>query len=156
GVAPSCVDLVGPTTGPARVVYAAKVRASAVAFAWSAAVSPDLRSYTTIAGAVSWGWNGRCWSSTVVASALPGSQAALSLRSTPGSFPASGRAIARTTNHSDSTIHLVRRPLTIAAHARSVLMASIVVPSVWIGRPTTDASVYAVARSLFRLTCSRC
>src|SRR6478609_3723482 len=70
-----------------------------------------------IAGARSSGENCFCRSETLVASALPGSQAELSFFSTPVSLPAIGPATARTTTQKPSTTHLVHRPHTSQATA---------------------------------------
>ena len=105
-------------------------RASAAAFALSALVTPDGRSYTRTAAKMLGDWNRDCTSSTLVDSAAAGSQADASFFSAPVSLPASEPSTATTISQKTRTAHLVRRPLGMATIARARLM---MIPQ--IGRP---------------------
>ncbi len=85
-------------------------RASAAALPLSALVRPDGRSYTTTAVKMLGDWNRDWTSSTLVDSALAGSQADASFFSAPVSLPASGPVTATMTSQKTRTAHLVRRP----------------------------------------------
>ena len=136
------VDGTGPATLSVPPSTSANAVASCAALARSAAVSPDGRSYTTMAGKVSSGWNDRCSSSTLVDSAFAGSQDAESLSCAPVSLPASGPRAASSTTHRARTSHLVRRPqgnlailpavpLTFVATVFSTLRRASMVVSFW-------------------------
>ena len=97
-------------------------RASAAAFALSALVTPDGRSYTRTAGKMLGDWNRDCTSSTLVDSAADGSQDDASFFSAPVSLPASEPSTATMISQKTRTAHLVRRPLGMATIARARLM----------------------------------
>src|SRR5215813_5157849 len=84
--------------------------ASDAAFARSAAVSPDGRSYTTTAEYTLGDWNRDCMASTFVDCACGGSHDWASFFSAPVSLPASEPATARIRIHRTRTTHLPRRP----------------------------------------------
>ena len=97
-------------------------RTSAAAFALSALVRPDGRSYTRTAAKMLGDWNRDCTSRTLVDSAAGGSQADASFFSAPVRLPASGPITATTISQKTRTAHLVRRPLGMATIARARLM----------------------------------
>src|SRR5215207_2566264 len=102
---------IGPRILPLTSGTPANRWTSAVALAWSAAVTgPSGRSYTTRAGNTSLGANRLASSTTWVDSALLGSQAEESFCWALLSLPASGPATANTTTQNPRTTHLVRRP----------------------------------------------
>jgi hypothetical protein len=68
-------------------------------------------------------WNRDCTSSTLVDSALAGSQALASFFSAPLSLPDSGNATTTTTSQKPSTSHLVQLPDGISAALRAMLIA---------------------------------
>src|SRR6266699_946131 len=105
------VATLGPVTWLAITPATPRNRlASAAAFALSALVRPDGRSYTTTAVKMLGDWNRDCTSSTLVDSALAGSQADALFFSTPVSLPPSGPITATMTSQKTRTAHLVRRP----------------------------------------------
>src|SRR5262249_5486054 len=108
----------GPVTLVTRSVLA-NFGTSAAALAWSAAVSPAGRSYTTTAGKTSGDWNAPDRLSTLVDSAEPGAQAEASFFSAPVSLPASGAPANRTTNQKTRTTYLDLRPAGSPAKRRA-------------------------------------
>src|SRR5512135_1404416 len=119
----------GPATWPLTTsATPAKRRASAVAFALSAAVTPPGRSYTTTAGYTLADTKCDRSASTCVDSALGGSHDWASFFSAPVSFPDNGPAITTMTSQNTSTSHLVRRPAGIPAIAFSLDMPDSPVP----------------------------
>src|SRR5580704_7433540 len=107
---------IGPVTCPCTTPATCANRAASVtAFARSALVRPDGRSYTTTPVKISGDWNRDCRARTLVDSALAGSQAEESFFSAPVSLPASGPATATTISQKTRTAHLVRRPVRTPA-----------------------------------------
>src|SRR4051812_29428591 len=100
----------GPMILPSTLPRAASLPTSFTALNRSSGVSPVGRSYTTTAWNVLGDWNAFCAASTLVDSALPGSQDWASFFSTPVSLPASGPSTATTSSQKMSTSHLVLRP----------------------------------------------
>src|SRR5215831_19847119 len=118
-------DGTGPTTWPGPTPCSrAKLRASAAALARSAAVSPEVRSYTTTAGKIFGDWKCDWTSRTLVDSALAGSHVFASFFSAPISFDDSGRVTTSTTTQKPTTTHLVQLPAGISAILLSLLTDS--------------------------------
>src|SRR6516165_9831183 len=113
---------IGPTIWPRTTPWSpANLRASAVALARSAAVTPEARSYTTIAVETLGDWTRASTSRTLVDSAPAGTHCEVSFFSAPLSFFDSGKATTSTTTQKPTTSHLVQLPVGISAILRSVL-----------------------------------
>src|ERR1017187_506223 len=132
-----------PGTTPEMVV---NFCASDAAFARSAAVRPDGRSYTTTAGNTLGDWNRDCRSRTLVDSALAGSHDFASLCSAPISLPASGPATPRMTIHSTRTTHLVRRPIWTLTIARALLIGILLDSAVQLATPVRGHALVVETR----------
>src|SRR5512140_3016592 len=132
----------GPATWPwTTPATPAKRRASAAAFALSAAVRPAGRSYTTTAGYTLGDTTFDRSARTCVDSALGGSHDWASFFSAPVSLPDSGPASATTTTQNTSTSHLVRRPAGIATIPRILLTQDPPVPVYPVLRETISRPV---------------
>ena len=131
------VEVNGPAIWPCTTPATPPKRAaSATAFALSAAVTPDGRSYTTTAGYTLGETTCDRRFRTCVDSAFAGSQAEASFFSAPISFPDSGPATATMISQPTSTSHLARRPPDTVAIPRRKLTAGppspvSVLPSIW-------------------------
>src|ERR1700759_5642138 len=95
---------------------------SALAFAMSAPVRPEGRSYTTTAVKMFGDWIFDCRFSTCVDSALAGNHDDESFFSAPVSFPDNGPARATMISQKTTTPHLARRPLANVKMVRARLM----------------------------------
>jgi hypothetical protein len=127
---PAIWPRMAPVTPPKRA-------ASAAAFALSAAVTPDGRSYTTTAGYTLGETASDRRFRTSVDSAFAGSQAEVSFFSAPVSFPDSGPATATMISQPTSTSHLARRPADAVAIPRRKLTS---------GPPVTFPPCHQVGR----------
>src|SRR5271165_975915 len=117
------LETIGPVTWPWMAPGTwANFTASAAAFALSAGVTPDARSYTTTAGYTLGETASDRRLRTCVDSALGGSQDDASFFSAPVSFPDSGPATATRMSQNTSTSHFVRRPAGIFSSARIVVI----------------------------------
>src|SRR5215510_3554374 len=121
---PSAEPIGATTWAGAAPLIEAKRRASAAAFARSAAVTPEGRAYTTIAVEMLGDWKRASASRTLVDSAPAGTHCDVSFFSAPLIFVDSGKVTASTATQKPTTSHLVQLPAGISAIFRSVLIDS--------------------------------